>query len=379
MKILHIITSSETGGAEIALEKLIKFHISSSKYIHNVVCLKPLGDVGDRLISEGVKVTSLNLKSFLFLPLSFFKLLLLIKNQKPDLIQTWLYHSDLIGSLAALLLGFKKIIWNIRSSDALLGKGLSISGYLSMRLCSLISHSVPHTIISVAERAKEQHLKQGYCERKFKVIQNGFSLEKFNPLLDVTKHSRERIDLIEGFKIVGSIGRYNEYKDYQTLVAASKIMLSKRKDILFVLIGEGLEDGNKELKELLINQGVFNNFRLLGKRNNINELILLFDVFCLHSISEGFPNVLGEAMSSGIPCVSTDAGDAGILLGDVGRLVEVGQPKQLSKALLEVLDLPSEKIQEISKLGRERIKSRFSINKIVKKYEELYEEISISK
>ena len=155
-------------------------------------------------------------------------------------------------------------------------------------------------------------------------------------------------------------------------------MLSKRKDILFVLIGEGLEDSNKELRELLINHGVYNNFRLLGKRNNINELILLFDVFSLHSVSEGFPNVLGEAMSSGIPCVSTDAGDAGILLGDTGRLVEVGQPKQLSKALLEVLDLPPEKIKEISKLGRERIKSRFSINRIVKKYEELYEEISMS-
>ena len=105
---------------------------------------------------------------------------------------------------------------------------------------------------------------------------------------------------------------------------------------------------------------------------------MLFDVFCLHSVSEGFPNVLGEAMSSGIPCVSTDAGDAGILLGDTGRLVEVGQPKQLSKALLGVLDLPPEKIKEISKLGRERIKSRFSINRIVKKYEELYEEISMS-
>ena len=60
-------------------------------------------------------------------------------------------------------------------------------------------------------------------------------------------------------------------------------MLSKRKDILFVLIGEGLEDSNKELRELLINHGVYNNFRLLGKRNSINELILLFDVFCYKS------------------------------------------------------------------------------------------------
>ena len=378
MKVLHIITSSETGGAEIALEKLIKFHISSSKYFHKVISLKPLGDVGDRLRNEGIEVTSLHLKSFLFLPFSFFKLLFLIKKQKPDLIQTWLYHADLIGSFASFLLGFKKIIWNIRSSDALLGKGLSVSGYLSMKLCALISHHIPHTIISVAERAKDQHLKQGYCENKFKVIQNGFSLEEFNPKLGVTKNLREKIDLMQGFKIIGSVGRYNEYKDYKTLIAASEIMLSKRKDILFVLIGEGLEDSNKELRELLINHGVDNNFRLLGKRNSINELILLFDVFCLHSVSEGFPNVLGEAMSSGIPCVSTDAGDAGILLGDTGRLVEVGQPKQLSKALLEVLDLPPEKIKEISKLGRERIKSRFSINRIVKKYEELYEEISMS-
>ena len=68
MKVLHIITSSETGGAEIALEKLIKFHISNPKYIHNVISLKPLGDVGDRLISVGIEVTSLNLKNFLFLP-----------------------------------------------------------------------------------------------------------------------------------------------------------------------------------------------------------------------------------------------------------------------------------------------------------------------
>ena len=109
MKVLHIITSSETGGAEIALEKLIKFHISSSKYFHKVISLKPLGDVGDRLRNEGIEVTSLHLKSFLFLPFSFFKLLFLIKKQKPDLIQTWLYHADLIGSFASFLLGFKKI------------------------------------------------------------------------------------------------------------------------------------------------------------------------------------------------------------------------------------------------------------------------------
>ncbi len=378
MKVLHIITSSETGGAEIALEKLIRFHISRSNYLHSVICIKPLGEVGDRLMSEGVEVTSLNLKNFLFLPFSFFKLLSLIKKQKPDLIQTWLYHADLIGSLASFLLGFKKLIWNIRSSDALLGKGLSISGFLSMKICSLISHYIPHTIISVAERAKDQHIKQGYCEKKFKVIHNGFFLEEFNPLLNITKNLRERNGLIQGFKIIGSVGRYNEYKDYKTFIAASEIMLSERKDILFVLIGEGLEDNNEELKKLLIKHGVYDNFRLLGKQNNVNELFLLFDIFCLHSVSEGFPNVLGEAMSSGIPCVSTDAGDAGILLGDTGRLVEVSQPKQLSKALLEVLDLPSEKIKEISILGRERIKSKFSINRIVNKYEELYKEISIS-
>jgi glycosyltransferase involved in cell wall biosynthesis len=141
------------------------------------------------------------------------------------------------------------------------------------------------------------------------------------------------------------------------------------------MVGRDIDSENITLMQWIEETGFSDRFRLLGERNDVPEIFAAMDIFCLHSKSEGFPNVLGEAMCSGLPSVVTDVGDAAVLLGNAGLIVQPQDIEGLTKGLLTLVQSTSETREALGNIARKRIQENYSIEAVKLRYEELYQKV----
>lgn len=377
-KILHIIIGLNIGGAERALYRLIEAHRNNPNYRHIVISLTTTGKIGEKLIDCGIEVISLGMASFLSSPLFFLKLITAIKERQPDLVHTWMYHADLMGGIAAWLLR-KKVIWSVRNSDVAVGSGTASMTYYIMRACALLSKNIPHVILCVANASVSSHSRYGYHKEKMLFIPNGYDLERLTNEARLSDICSDSIGVNKSSIKIVSVGRYNDYKDFPTFIGAASILLNNNSnlDLQFVLIGRGLNRKNIDLCTLIDSTIKPNCFLLLDERNDVPALLNMMDIFCLHSASEGFPNVLGEAMSLGIPCVTTDVGDAALIMGYEQKdfIVPTKNPDALAQALQRLIDFPHKQRQDLGGALRLRIQQHFSLQSTVQAYEQVYQDV----
>ena len=364
MKVLHIITGLDVGGAESSLSNLL----SSLNIETKVVSLTSNGKIGKIIESMGYEVVPLNLTIFNFFTV-FLRLCRIIKEYKPDVVQTWLYHADLIGGLAAKFTSVKSVVWNIRTTELKRGS-YTTSGI--RKLLALLSDTVPDKVVVVAEKAKKKHIDLGYKSSRMVVIPNGFEIAKFDVSLNKVASFKKEIGLADDELVVGCVGRLSQVKGQDVFVKATNIVLKVFPRVRFLLIGRGLDYSNQEFIDVLKKHSNINNFILLGERSDIPTCLKSMDLFCLPSRSEGFPNSLGEAMLAGIPCVSTDAGDAAILGGDDVPIAKVGNHEDLASKLVETLAKSQLEREEIGRRLRQRIINEYSMDKMVCQYQDLY-------
>lgn len=338
--ITHIITGLSPGGAENFLLKLIS---SLKDFRHHVISLAPLENNNFvRLFHDAAEsVTTLNFSpKNIFHVYKIFSLIKLLKQQAPDLVQTWMYHANLLGGIAAKASQIP-VIWNIRNSylnkeSPEILRLNCLTNYV-VKAGALLSKCIPNTIISCSHYAAKLHQAWGYEANKFVVIPNGVDTERFYPQRKLRAILRKRLGL-EGTNIViGFVGRFHPHKDIPNLIKAASLFLNKEPDARFVLCGRGLEKENKILYEWLKEAGVSNSFHLLGEIKTIHEIYNAFDLFCLPSYTEAFPNVVIEAMACRIPCVGTDVGDTKLIIGDQGLTVPPTRPDKLAQALHSLL------------------------------------------
>jgi glycosyltransferase involved in cell wall biosynthesis len=375
VKVLHVIIGLDVGGAELMLKRLITLNINNPRYSHTVVSLSDVGVVGQQLRELGVEVVALGLSSFFQLPRVFFHLVKLVRCQCPDIVQTWMYHADLIGGFAARLAGCRKVIWGVRNTDLFSGSGVSQTTVWIMKLCAILSGFVPHTILCVAHQTKITHANAGYALKKMTVIPNGFDVEAFKPDLGFRHQIRHSLNVSPDTLIIGSVGRFNEYKDHRSFVSAlAKLALTDSK-ICFLLAGRDVDSENITLMRWIEETGHADRFRLLGERRDMPAIFASMDIFCLHSKSEGFPNVLGEAMCMNLPSVVTDVGDAAMLLGDAGLVVSPQDPEALAQGLLTLIQSSPEARVSLGNIARERIRENYSIEGVKRQYEDLYQKV----
>jgi glycosyltransferase involved in cell wall biosynthesis len=377
MKILHVMPDLNAGGAELMMKRLIEAQISDPEYEHSVVSLRSLGAVGLMLREMGVNVSYLNLTSATAIPKTVLRLRRLIKDAQPDVVQTWMYHADLLGGLAARAAGLENVLWGVRVADITPGMGVAPSTLWVRRLCAKLSAYIPARIIYVCHSARPPHEAIGYDPSKALVIPNGYVLPTERSA-EENRKLRRTWDLPEDAVVIGSAGsggRRIEQKDYRTFVAAASLIAADVPAAHFVIMGKKLDWDAPELVQLIEASGFKERFRLLGERRDIAECLAALDVFCLHSVQEGFPNVVAEAMAASVPCVVTDVGDAAIIVGEVGSIVQPRQAQQLATAVRDLVSAGSETRQELGRKSRQRIKNHFSIGSVAQQYATLYQDL----
>ena len=368
--VLHIITGLNVGGAEMALFRLISSSDFSGRHV--VVSLTGDGTMSERFRHAGIDLILLNFKKSFFT--DFLRLVFLIRNLRPMLVQTWMYHADLIGGIAARLAGQKNIIWGIRHTG--FSKGSSRITVLVMRLCALLSRWVPRYIICVAEASREAHIRYGYDKTKMAVIPNGLDI----PFPENNEEKRKKVRLQFGIAatdiLIGIVGRFHPDKDHATFIQAAELLLAKHHNVRFLMVGRGLDQCNHELMQMFSNSAVASHFILLGERDDVPNCLNIMDVFCLSSRFEGFPNVVAEAMAMGLPCVVTKAGDAAYVVGEHGSVVEVGKPIELSNAI-EYFIIKGEAYRRVvGTAARQRVCEHFSVKRMREQYQEIYNKLT---
>ncbi len=364
MRIVHIITSLGDGGAENTLYKICKY---DQKNKHFIISLKGPGKYFSLLNKLGVKVYCLHLGFFSIYKFIF--LLKILRNLKPDLIQTWLVHADFIGGIAARLLGIKSIIWNVRYSNFKIRKS-KVSTIILVKLLSKLSFLIPQLIIIVSIKAKKLYTINGYDKKKLKFIPNGYDLSILKPSKIEKKIFDKKFKIKKRIPILGNIARYDPKKDHSNLLNALAIIRSRKLDFICLLFGSKINRNNikltSEIKKLQLSKHV----KLLGQSDNITRIMNGLDI-CVQSSSygEGFPNVVAESMACGTPCVVTNVGDASFIVNKTGWVVPPNNSIKLAKAIEEALnEIRTKKWDKRSEKARSRIQKNFGISKMLRSY-----------
>lgn len=369
LKIVSIIIGLDVGGAEKMLSRLAERYHEDDLIDHTIITLTDLGAFGRQLRRNGIRIYTVGLGNFFLLPFHFVKLIILIKKLRPQLVQTWMVHADLIGGLAAYIAGVPNIVWGVRTTDYNIE---SRKTRLIRRLCIIASYLIPTSIICAASSSLKNSSDAGYNKKLLSVIHNGFDYDGLQRAVGTGKQFREALGIKKGDLLVGNIGRFNTAKDHRNFIQASLLVSAEFPSAKFILIGRDISTNNSAIDLEIRETNLKEKFFLLDERDDIPTCIDALDLFVLSSRSEGFPNVLGEAMAMGVPCVTTDVGDAKIIIGPGGRVVRPQDHEALSGAMLEVLKLPQDSRKDYGKRLSLRIQKEFSLTKIKNQYVQHY-------
>lgn len=370
MKLTLIITGLATGGAEIMQLKLLQ-NMDRGRFAPEVISLTTKGEIGPLIEALGVPVHALGMKPGMPSPIKFMRLVKLLRNARPDVVHTWMYHANLLGGLAAKLADIRNISWSIHQSNLSPDYNKRVT-LLVIKLCALVSGWLPRSILTCSNRARAAHIDVGYRAEKMILIPNGFDLTRFQPDPAARGAVCVELGLPPDTPLVGLIAREDPQKNHPGFIEAAAMVHEALPQAHFVLAGTGIDQNNRELNRLIDQTGLQGQFHLLGRRDDIPRLMASFDVLASSSHGEAFPNVLGEAMACGVPCVVTDVGDSAEIVGDTGRVVASGDMAGLARHLVALLALPADERGRMGVRARERIRELYEIGRITRRYENFY-------
>lgn len=373
MRITHVIVGLNVGGAELMLKRLITSHCRRSDYSHRVISLTELGKVGEDLRELGIPVRTLDMRNGVDVFRTFSRLRRQLAADAPDIVQTWMYHADLLGGLAARSVGVRHILWGIRTTE--IRAGGSWITRLIRKLCAHLSAYVPCKIVCAAHAARKVHEAVGYSSSKMLVIPNGFDLERLVATPEQVASIRRQAGLTSKHRVIGSVGRFNAVKDQRNFVMAAGSLARQHPDLRFLMVGRDLDRSNVQLLQWIAETGRPECFVLLGERSDVPACLATMNIFCLHSRTEGFPNVVGEAMAMARPCVVTDVGDAAFLVADTGVTVPKEDARALAAGLETLLSLPKAELHDLGQRARQRIQTHFTMDQARQNFEWVYQQV----
>jgi len=332
---------------------------------------------GPQLLAAGIHVDTLDMPRGMLTPRGIVRLGRILSRQRPDVVQTWMYHADLVGGLVGRGLRIP-VLWNLRNSD-LDPMRTSFATRLVVRFLALLGRQVPVRIVSCSQKAIDVHSTLGYPSDRFDIIHNGFDCLAFNHDQNVRRQMRTTLGIKPHTLVLGMVARWDPQKDHANLLAALARLARSIPEFCCVLVGHGMSKENLELYSQIQSHGLSDRVLLLGLRNDIPAVMNAFDLKVLSSAyGEAFPNVLAEAMACGVPCVTTRVGDAGLIVGDTGWVVPPGDAEALAEAIAQALRARQDGAawQGRQFRCRDRIVREFSLDRMARSYHDLWRRVA---
>jgi len=373
MRVLHVITDLDIGGAEMSLYRLLATCGPSIGH-ETVITLTRAGTLRDRIEALGVPVRSLELNRGLPGPGSAARAWSVFHGLTGDLLQGWMYHGNIAATFGARIVkGRQPVIWNIRHSLHDIKKEKRLTAFL-IRLGARLS-GTPSAIIYNSEVSARQHEAIGYACARRKVIPNGVDCDEFKPRPERRAAMRAAIGCSETAPLVGMIARNHPMKNAEGFLRAASKLASGHPDLHLLVAGPGHDCQNRGLATRVQEFGLSGRVSLLGERRDVADLMPALDILVLPSSwGEGFPNVVAEAMASGVPCVVTDIGDSATVVGDHGIVVPAADDEALRTGIHHLIDVDADRRRALGAAGRTHIRERFSIEEVGRRYRTVYEE-----
>ncbi|MEM7176196.1 MAG: glycosyltransferase [Pseudomonadota bacterium] len=361
-EVCHVITGLETGGAERSLYLLLQGEVGRL-FRHRVISLTGAGSYGAMIRDLGIPVTALEMRGR---PWRLLRLRLSRMIGHPALVQGWMYH----GNIAASLAGWRRarVVWNIRHSlEDLAGESPGTRRAIALSAC--LSRR-PDRILYNSHQARAQHEASGFSATAAQVIPNGIDATAFAPDAAARGRLRRELGLGQTDTVLCHVGRCHPVKGHKILMDAVLPHLRAYPDLHLVMAGAGVSYDNSALAAP-ISENLRMQVHLLGERRDIPDLMAGSDLFALPSLSEGFPNVLGEAMAAGLAAVASDVGDCARVLGQTGRIVPPRDSQALSAAIAALLEAPDQR-RALGQAARRRVVAEYPLDLSQRSYADLY-------
>ena len=373
IRIFHLITDLDRGGAETALCRLLGGLVREG-FDCRVASLIPAGPVAEDIRNLGVPVEELGMRRGRPSLAAVTGLAGMLRAFRPHVLQTWLYHADLLGLVAARLARVPVVAWNLRCALMELEHYSRVTT-ITRKACATLSRR-PAVVVANSHAAVDYHKSLGYRPRRWEVIPNGFDLDAFRPDPEARTALRHQLHIPEDAPLVGLAARYDHMKGHEVFCRAASRILDHTPEAHFALCGDGITPDNSELVELLHDSGLGKSVHLLGRLDHMPWFFSALDVACSSSHGESFSNVLGEALACGTPCVATDVGDSARIVGDAGAIVPTRDPEALASALNTLLDMDPTARRELGDVGRKHVEEHYSLSAIVAQYATMYRELA---
>jgi glycosyltransferase involved in cell wall biosynthesis len=375
-KVLHLIPSLGGGGAENFLRNLVRA-MQGSRWQSVIVVADagPYQSFVHELRALGCVVYDLACPKLMRARL-WWKVWSVLEDERPDVLQSWMHHADFLGSVTGTLARVPCIAWGVRASEI---HRNPTDGWLKTAFLRLAmkwgSRFVPRVIVTNSERARQVHLEMGYPDDVWVRIPNGVDARHFSPNEELRHTVRAELGLSDGQPLIGFVGRFHPVKDLTCFFKAVNCLQAQRRDVNFVIVGGEVDELCPDARvayDLVQDKSVIH-FRPFS--GGVHRYYAAMDVFTLCSRSEAFPNVVLEAMATGVPCVTTDAGDCAVMLEGLGRIVPCGDAEALAANWQKKLSLSPERSAQIIHEGRVRIQQHYTLPQVAKRFVHLYDSL----
>jgi glycosyltransferase involved in cell wall biosynthesis len=347
--------------------------LASDGDVH-VLSLTDRGVLADRIERSGVPVHTLGLRHAVGAATGLMRYRRLLNEIDPLIVHGWMYHGNLFAWVAGWMAPRSAAVaWNVCHSLHDLGE--------EKRMMRLIIRGNKHlsgrvdVVLYKSGVIRSQHEAFGFSGARGMVIPNGCDLTRFSPDAGVGARMRMREGLPADAIVVGHVARLHPLKNHSGFLKAAIWAAQRNDQIHCVLVGRGVEADTDGLADL-IPPAMRGRFHFFGERTDIPNIMRMLDAFCLSSWGEGSPNVVSEAMASGIPCITTDVGGSGDIVGDTGIVVPPRSPRELSEAIAKLCSKSKSQREAIGRAARARVRARQTMSDVVDRYRSLYQSLA---